>query len=185
MGPSLAPQTWCRQRPVITSVAGVTTFLARNDDGELLLSFGPAVEDRLDHDHDNPLAAAFVVVERSGAVLLVFDNWRRQWELPGGGREPGESARETAVRELFEESGLRAEKLIFVGVSSYEIPPDDRHERVAVFRTTLGAGDQDPVPVFEPNAEIAAVRWWHPDSGREDVDPLDAVIIDRVLADGT
>lgn len=30
--------------------------------------------------------AAPVVVERAGAVLMVFDGWREEWE-PGGGRE--------------------------------------------------------------------------------------------------
>src|SRR5262249_37259147 len=40
----------------------------------------------------------------------------------------------------------------------------------------------DPVPVFQPDDEIGAVRWWSPESTRDDVDPLDAVIIDWVLA---
>lgn len=168
---------------MITTVDQVTSFPVRNEHGYVLLSFGPAEEHQLDHDHGYPVTASFVVVERDGAVLLVFDNWRKHWELPGGGREAEESPRTAAVRELFEESGLHTEKLIFAGVSSYESPPDGRHERVAVFRTTLDADTPDPVPLFEPNAEIGAVRWWDPTRSREGVDPLDAVIIDRVLAD--
>lgn len=161
----------------------MTSFLARNEHGYTLLAFGPAAEHRLDHDHDSPLAASFVVVERAGSVLLVFDNWRKHWELPGGARDPGESPRTAAVRELQEETGLRTEELIFVGVSSYESPPDGLHERVAVYRTELDAGAPDPVPLFQPDAEIGAVRWWDPGSSRQGVDPLDATIIDRVLAD--
>lgn len=159
----------------------VASFLARNEHGYKLLSFEPGEEHRLDQDHGSPLAASFVVVERAGSVLLVFDNWRKHWELPGGGREPGESPRTAAVRELREETGLQTEDLIFVGVSSYESPPDDLHERVAVYRTELDAEAADPVPLFEPDAEIGAVRWWDPASSREGVDPLDATIIDRVL----
>ncbi|MBO0812349.1 MAG: NUDIX domain-containing protein, partial [Microlunatus sp.] len=161
----------------------MTDFLARNEHGYLLLGFGPGVEHRLDHDQDTPLNASFVVVDRAGSVLLVFDNWRRHWELPGGGREPGESPRTAAVRELFEETGLWTEKLIFVGVSSYQSPPDSRHERVAVYRTTLPDDAPDPVPVFQAGQEIGAVRWWDPRSSADGVDALDRVIIDRVIND--
>jgi 8-oxo-dGTP pyrophosphatase MutT (NUDIX family) len=52
-------------------------------------------------------------VDRDGAVLLM--KWRDPvdghvfFEPPGGGIEPGESPREAAIRELFEETGLRPE----------------------------------------------------------------------------
>jgi len=166
-----------------TTVSVMTSYLARNEHGNVLLAFGPADEHRLDHDHGYPVKASFVVVERAGEVLLVFDNWRKHWELPGGGRELGESPRTAAVRELCEETGLQTDELIFVGVSSYESPPDGFHERVAVYRTRLAPDVLDPVPRFEANDEIGAVRWWDPSGSRDGVDPLDATIIDRVLAD--
>lgn len=33
--------------------------------------------------------------------------WPGMWDLPGGGREPGEGPRGCALRELYEETGLR------------------------------------------------------------------------------
>lgn len=52
-----------------------------------------------------------VVLERDGRVLLMrragtgfFDGL---YSLPGGHVEPGESVRQAAVRELFEETGVR------------------------------------------------------------------------------
>ena len=54
--------------------------------------------------------AGAVVVDR-GRVLLISmqpPGEPRWWHFPGGGIEPGETAKEAAVRELFEETGLRA-----------------------------------------------------------------------------
>ncbi len=62
--------------------------------------------------------AAIVPVTDEGTVVLV-----RQWrqpagsftlELPGGGVEGGEDLRETARRELLEETGYRAEDLSYL-----------------------------------------------------------------------
>ena len=54
--------------------------------------------------------AGAVVVDR-GRVLLVSmqpPGQPRWWHFPGGGIEPGETPKEAAIRELFEETGLHA-----------------------------------------------------------------------------
>ena len=56
--------------------------------------------------------AASIVRAPDGRVLMA-ERTRKQlspgfWELPGGKIEPGESAREAAIRELEEEIGIRA-----------------------------------------------------------------------------
>lgn len=64
-------------------------------------------------------SAARVVVTDGSSVLLMVDTdpgipGSRWWVTPGGGMDPGETAREAAVRELAEETGLRitADELI-------------------------------------------------------------------------
>lgn len=57
-------------------------------------------------------AARVLLLDDDGRVLLVkahdADKPERQWWFTiGGGIEPGETPREAAVRELFEETGLR------------------------------------------------------------------------------
>ena len=56
--------------------------------------------------------ACVLMVDRDGALLLQLrddraPNFPNVWGLPGGHVEPGETAAEAAVRELWEESGLR------------------------------------------------------------------------------
>lgn len=41
--------------------------------------------------------------------LIVFEQFSQCWSLPKGHMEPGESEEQTALRELFEETGLTAE----------------------------------------------------------------------------
>lgn len=62
-----------------------------------------------------------VVVDEDGDVLLYEDSDQGMrppftwWSTPGGGIEPGEDERTAAARELFEETGARAEPESFVG----------------------------------------------------------------------
>jgi len=54
--------------------------------------------------------AGGVYAMRDGRILMlerVSTFMGGFWSVPGGMQDPGESPRETAVRELFEESGLR------------------------------------------------------------------------------
>ncbi len=52
---------------------------------------------------------ALVAIWHNNQVLMVQTSYRKGYGLPGGGLQPGESAREAAVRELKEELGLAIE----------------------------------------------------------------------------
>jgi len=59
-------------------------------------------------------AAAIVLNDRN--ELLLIRGPRRGWEMPGGQVEEGESIREAAIRETWEESGILIEITGFCGI---------------------------------------------------------------------
>ena len=63
-------------------------------------------------------AAAGIVRDGAGRVLLIRRGDGRGWSLPGGVMEPGESIVACLVREVWEETGLEVEPLRLVGVYS-------------------------------------------------------------------
>ena len=66
-------------------------------------------------------ATAVIFAGNRGKVLMTRRADNGRWCLPGGGMDPGESAEETCVREVLEETGLevRVTKLFSVSTEPY------------------------------------------------------------------
>ena len=105
------------------------------------------------------MGAACAIFDAAGRVLLVHHTYGRlNWELPGGLVEPGEAPHEAAIRELFEETGLRAEPGRLTGVY-FEADHPFGQMLHFVFRVAFDAA-QDPVA---SSPEISEVRFWQLD----------------------
>jgi 8-oxo-dGTP diphosphatase len=127
--------------------------------GNALVDFRFAAESELAVLDDRiPMPMSLIVVTFAGRVLMVFDRWRMQWELPGGTLAPGETARQAAVRELAEETGISTTDLDFTAVVEFTLQWPTRREYGAVYRTALQVEPQLVV-----NDEISDFRWWDPD----------------------
>jgi 8-oxo-dGTP pyrophosphatase MutT (NUDIX family) len=74
--------------------------------------------DRLGREGKIRVGCSAAIINDEGKVLLTRRLDNGQWCLPSGGMEPGESPSETAVREVFEETGLHVRVTRLVGVYS-------------------------------------------------------------------
>lgn len=97
-----------------------------------------------------------VVVNQRGEVCCVRHAYGvRDWNVPGGGIEQGESPLVAAYREVLEETGLHVRIEAFVGLYSVPVSSD----LIALF-AAKAESQVDAVSV--PNAEIAEVRFFRP-----------------------
>jgi 8-oxo-dGTP pyrophosphatase MutT (NUDIX family) len=157
----------------------MATLPLHDQAGNALVDFRVIEESDLP-DADGPISlpASLVVVTFGHAVLTIFDRWRREWELPGGMREPGETARQAAIRELSEETGIHTTDLAFAALAECDLRSPSRREYLAVYRTGLRLA-----PRLVVNAEAADFRWWDPRLPPFDgLNPLDAEIARRVTS---
>ncbi|MGH7643770.1 MAG: NUDIX hydrolase [Candidatus Dormibacteria bacterium] len=86
----------------------------------------------------HPGGVGVVALAEDGSVVLVrqYRHAAKEvlWEIPAGGREPGESPLETARRELAEETGYAAES--WLGVGATFLAPGYSTELFWYFRAT-------------------------------------------------
>lgn len=69
-----------------------------------------------------------VVIFR-GKILLLYKNYKNKyegWVLPKGTVEAGEEYKDTAMREVYEETGVKATLMKYIGKSQYSFTvPED------------------------------------------------------------
>lgn len=69
--------------------------------------FRMALDDRISHIPFIQTGSAIIIRNENGQILLQERTDRNKWGLPGGCQELGEDLRATAVREAFEETGIK------------------------------------------------------------------------------
>jgi 8-oxo-dGTP diphosphatase len=96
--------------------------------------------------------AAGGVVVRDGLVLLVHRPRYDDWSFPKGKLDPGESFEEAALREVEEETGVRAGLGRELPATRYEVR--GRPKLVRYWLMTPEAESD-----FDPNDETDELRW--------------------------
>jgi len=99
-------------------------------------------------------SSAVVVINADKQVLLVLRKDSSMWALPAGLREPGETNEQTAIREVFEETGYRVALLRTVG--EYWRPQyPNGGDTVQVFAGKIINGIPSP-----DETEVSKVQWF-------------------------
>jgi len=103
------------------------------------------------------LAAGGVVARDDGRIAVIHRPRYDDWSLPKGKLDPGESFEDGAVREVREETGVRARIVGELDSTTY-VDRKGRDKLVRWYRMEL---DGEPA-VFAPNDEVDELRWVTP-----------------------
>lgn len=143
------------------------------------------------HDPDAPLTNSVVpsvvafVQNDSGDVLLIQRSDNGRWAPPGGGHDVGEFISDTVVREVWEETGIKAEVINMSGIYTdpgHVMLYDDgeaRQQFSICFRARPVGGD------IRTSDETTQVQWVSPSDLREfDIHPTMRLRIEHALDPG-
>jgi 8-oxo-dGTP diphosphatase len=103
------------------------------------------------------LAAGGLLVRDDGRLAVIHRPRYDDWSLPKGKLDAGESFEDGALREVLEETGVRARILGELEPTSYV----DRKGRDKLVRWYRMEPDGDPLD-FAPNDEVDELRWLTP-----------------------
>ena len=112
-------------------------------------------------DVDVQAGGGLVYRKRKGGVevLVVYRPSYDDWSFPKGKQNPGEKLKETALREVEEETGYRCRLKGRIGQVRYPVGRNQVKE-VSYWAMKVTSGR------FRPNDEVDEVRWVEPDRAR-------------------
>lgn len=126
-------------------------------------------------DKYNPIAGSFAVLKSQEKYLLCYNIWRKQWELPAGRREEGETPKECAIRELYEETGQLVTDLEFRGLLKVKNIRDGIIKFNPVYFTEI-----EELQPFIENEEISEIKLWDLNEEIGYIDSVDIKILEYV-----
>ena len=123
------------------------------------------------------LAAGGLLVRDDGRVAVIHRPRYDDWSLPKGKLDPGESFEEGALREVWEETGVRGRIRAELDPVEY-VDRKGRDKLVRWFRMDV----TDAAEPFAPNDEVDELRWLTPAEALDLVDyPHDRALLGTIV----
>jgi ADP-ribose pyrophosphatase YjhB (NUDIX family) len=122
--------------------------------------------------YQTPKVDIRAVVFRSGKILMVRESIDGLWSLPGGWADVGYSPFEVAVKEVFEEAGIKVQpkRLLAVFDKMKHSHPPDRYHVYKLFILCKDSGQN-----IHSGMETTDVAWV----GRDNIPPLSLLRITK------
>ena len=112
------------------------------------------------------VASGVLCRDEQGRVLVVLDTYKQYWTIPGGVVDADEDPRTGAVREAWEEAGVRVQAGPLLGVFTASWP--DR--MVLIYAASPVEGAENAAGPLHPH-EIGAVAWLPLDEALQRLTP--------------
>lgn len=146
--------------------------------------FRMALDDRISHIPFIQTGAAIIIRNENGQILLQERTDRNKWGLPGGCQDLGEDLRVTAVREAYEETGIKLDpneiELIdtLSGESRKNSYPngDIVYNNTSLYLADVSISDES---TLKGDSETKRLRFFNPDEVPENL--MDADLIKAYL----
>lgn len=126
------------------------------------------------------VGSGVLITNKNNEILLIKRTDNNTWGIPGGSLELGETFEEAAVREAYEETGLRVENLklfeVFSGKEGHHIYPngDEVYNTVCIFETKKYSGEVKP-----DKYESKDVKFFDVANLPNDINPTDIRILNK------
>lgn len=149
-------------------------MIAKNKSGWILHGYVNISEDEISNYTD--VTGAYAIIRIKGKYLIGYNGWRKQWEFPAGGIEAGETARQAAIRELYEETHQKVDKLDFKGLFKVS----DSHGRLKYQAVFYGEMEEMSEFVHTETDEMERIYLWDLQEDIGYVDECDKSIVERI-----
>ena len=142
--------------------------------------FRMALDDRISHIPFIQTGAAIIIRNENGQILLQERTDRDKWGLPGGCQDLGEDLRNTAVREAFEETGIKLDpnEIELIDTLSGESRKNSYPNGDIVYNNTslyLADVSIEDTSSLKGDSETKRLRFFHPKDVPENLMDVDLI----------
>ena len=157
-------------------------YICKDQDGNILVMIEKMSEAVL--SESLLFTHCLAVVKVGDEYLLGRNKWRNRYEIFGGCREKGESARDCIVRECNEEFGFASAEITYIGTMKLLLRPDyfskeEREELGGLYGISLpNTSLEEMYSRIKDKEEITELRFYSQVKGKEPISLIDEKLLE-------